>query len=222
MEFLCSDDKIDMRQILEERFAARLSHATKETEHHVRPLFSQSPQHSHFPQRLLVSHIAHATRVQEYDVSFCFVRDALVAARDERMRDLLRITLVHLAAVSLDEKFRHEGVKIIHGHNAFVQDTTRISRIHTNFMQCYEIRDNSCNSCLKSPACLKRKMNRQQLESLVAAVCTRWRNYATRLNTRSTRHLGGHLTRLLGENKAGVRFTSCRGTVAVMGVRRTN
>ena len=37
----------------------------------------------------------------------------LVATRDERMRDLLGVALVHLAAVGLDEKFRH-GSRTIH------------------------------------------------------------------------------------------------------------
>ena len=36
---------------------------------------------------------------------------ALVAALDERMRDLFRIALVHLAAVGLDEELRHWRAK---------------------------------------------------------------------------------------------------------------
>jgi hypothetical protein len=42
------------------------------------------------------------------------------------MRDLFRVTLVHLAAVSLDKKFRHERAKIIHASAAFVQNMTGI------------------------------------------------------------------------------------------------
>src|SRR5215813_1280332 len=73
----------------------------------MRPLFCHSAKHSHFSQRLLISHVAHAARVQQHDVSFCFVSRSLIATCDERMRDLFRVALVHLAAVRLDKKFRH-------------------------------------------------------------------------------------------------------------------
>ena len=33
--------------------------------------------------------------------------DPLVAVGDKRVRDLFRVALVHLAAISLDEEFRH-------------------------------------------------------------------------------------------------------------------
>ena len=63
MELLRPDDEIDMRQILEQGFAARLSHAAKETKHHMWPLFRHATEHSHFPKRLLVSHVAHAAGI---------------------------------------------------------------------------------------------------------------------------------------------------------------
>ena len=40
---------------------------------------------------------------------------AFVAAIEQRVRDLLRVALVHLAAVGFDEKFRHRGAKLLHG-----------------------------------------------------------------------------------------------------------
>ena len=70
MKFLRSDDKIDVRQPFQQFATACLGHATEESEDNMRPFFGESPQHSHFPQRLLVSHIAHAARVQEHDVGF--------------------------------------------------------------------------------------------------------------------------------------------------------
>ena len=107
MKLLCANDKIDMRQILQQRHAARLGHAAEEPEDHVRPFFRQPPEHSHLAKRFLVSHVAHAACVQEHDVGFRFVPDPLVAARHERMRDLFGVALVHLATISLDEEFRH-------------------------------------------------------------------------------------------------------------------
>ena len=81
MQFLCPDDKIDVRQIPEKRFAARLCHAAKETEHDVRSFFCNAAEHSHFAQRLLIGHVAHAARVQEHNVGLRFVCDPLVSAR---------------------------------------------------------------------------------------------------------------------------------------------
>jgi len=69
----------------------------------------------------LVGHVSHATCVQEHDVGFRFVADPLVAARHERMRDLFRIALVHLATVGFDEKFGHGRAETIHGQPMFVQ-----------------------------------------------------------------------------------------------------
>src|SRR5882724_8055506 len=44
------------------------------------------------------------------------------------MRDLLRVAFVHLATVSLDEKFRHGRAKIIHGQASFAtQEIIRFS-----------------------------------------------------------------------------------------------
>ena len=119
MKLLRANHKIDMRQIFQQFRAARLSHAAEETENHVRPFFRHATEHSHFPQRLLVGHIAHAAGVQEHDVGFHLVRDAFVASCHERVRDLFRVALVHLTTVGLDEKLRHGRAKIIHVPAAF-------------------------------------------------------------------------------------------------------
>src|SRR5947208_15444512 len=44
------------------------------------------------------------------------------------MRDLFRVALVHLAAVGLDEEFRHGWARIIHRRAAFA--TERLSTVH--------------------------------------------------------------------------------------------
>ena len=111
VKLLCANDKIDVRQIFEQRRAARLGHAAEKPENHVRPFFRQPPEHAHLAKRFLVSHVAHAACVQEDDVGLRFVPDPLVAERRERMRDLFGVALVHLAAISLDEEFRHGGWK---------------------------------------------------------------------------------------------------------------
>src|SRR5207244_1743870 len=78
-----------------------------------RPAPCHAPEHSHFAQRLLLGHVAYATRIEQHNVGIGFAADPLVAACNQRMCDLLGITLVHLAAVGLDEKFRH-GSRTIH------------------------------------------------------------------------------------------------------------
>ena len=85
----------------------------------MRPLFCNAAEHSHFAKRLLVRHVANAASIQKHDIGLRLVRDLLIAVRDERMRDLLRVAFVHLATVSLDKKFRHDRAKIIHGQAAF-------------------------------------------------------------------------------------------------------
>src|SRR5438105_7687837 len=70
-------------------------------------------------ERFLVSRVTHAASIQEDNVSFMFAFHLLVAARNERMRDLFRVALIHLATVSLDEKSRHGRAKIIHGRAMF-------------------------------------------------------------------------------------------------------
>jgi hypothetical protein len=121
MKFLCTNHQIDMRQSLQERPAARLRHASEEPEDDVRTLFGHAAQHAHFPERLLISHVAHAACIQEHHVGLVLVRDALIASCDERVRNLFRVALIHLATVGLDEKFRHERAKTIHARLVFAK-----------------------------------------------------------------------------------------------------
>src|ERR1043166_9329594 len=107
MKLLRPNNQIDVWQILEERLAAGLGHATEKSEHDMRPFFGHSRQHSHFPERLLVSPIADTAGVEQHDVRFRFVLSPLIAALHERMCDLFRVTFVHLASIGLDKKSRH-------------------------------------------------------------------------------------------------------------------
>src|SRR6266699_2048415 len=91
-------------------------------------LFRQTSEHSHFAERFLVGHVAHATGIQEHNVGLRLVFHPLVAARRQRMGDLLRVAFVHLATVGFDEKFRHSRAKRIHGQAVFA--TERLSAFH--------------------------------------------------------------------------------------------
>ena len=83
MKLLRPHDHVDMRQFCQQGLAARLSHASQETEDHMRPFFRQAAQHSHFSQRFLISHVAYAACIQQHDISFLLVRNAFIATRDE-------------------------------------------------------------------------------------------------------------------------------------------
>jgi hypothetical protein len=114
MKFLRAHYKIDMGQILEQIRAARLGHASEKPEHDMRPIFRHPAKHSHFAERLLIGHVAHAARIQEDNVRIPLRTRTLIAPLDQRMGDLLRVALVHLAAICLYEEFRHGRAEIIH------------------------------------------------------------------------------------------------------------
>ncbi len=108
MKFLRADDEIDVRHSAQQRFAARLRHAAEKTEHHFRRFFARCPSIPIFPSAFCSAMSRTLHVFSKHDVRFRFVRGRFIAARDQRMRDLFRVALVHLAAVGLDEKFRHD------------------------------------------------------------------------------------------------------------------
>ncbi len=77
-----------MRYGREKGIASRLRHAAEKTENGFRASLRDLPQHSHFPERLLLGHVADAAGVQEHDVGVGLPFRALIPARQERMRDL--------------------------------------------------------------------------------------------------------------------------------------
>src|SRR5438477_12897152 len=64
MKLLCAYDKIDMRQIFQQRRSPRLRHAAEKTKNNMRTLVGNAPEHPHFAKRLLIGHIADAAGVQ--------------------------------------------------------------------------------------------------------------------------------------------------------------
>ena len=115
MEFLGANHKIEMWDFFQQLCPARLRHAAEKPKHCFRPAFRHPTEHSHFAERLLLRHVAHAAGIEQNNIGLRLATDPLIAAGNERMRDLLRVALVHLAAVGLDEKFRH-GSRTIHSH----------------------------------------------------------------------------------------------------------
>jgi hypothetical protein len=113
MKFLCADHKIEMRNFLQQFRAPCLGHAAKKPKHSFRAVLADPTKHPHFAQRLLLSHVAHATGIQQNNIGLDLGIDAFVAPGNEGMSYLLGIAFVHLAAVGLDEKFGH-GSRTIH------------------------------------------------------------------------------------------------------------
>ena len=113
MEFLRPNYKIEMWDFFQQLRAPCLRHAAEKSKDGFRPALYHAAEHSHFAQRLLLGHVAHATGIEQHNIGVRLATHALVAAGNKRMRDLLGIAFVHLAAVGLDEKFRH-GSRTIH------------------------------------------------------------------------------------------------------------
>ena len=113
MEFLRPNYKIEMWDFFQQLRAPCLRHAAEKSKDGFRPALCHAAEHSHFAQRLLLGHVANATGIEQHNIGVRLATHVLVAPGNERMCDLLGIALVHLAAVSLDEKFRH-GSRTIH------------------------------------------------------------------------------------------------------------
>src|SRR4029077_9820744 len=113
MEFLGANHKIEVRDLFQQLRPPRLRHAAEKSKNGFRPALRHAAEHSHLAKRLLLGHVAHAAGIEQNDIGLRLATDLLVAAGNERMRDLLRVALVHLATVGLDEKFRH-GSRTIH------------------------------------------------------------------------------------------------------------
>jgi hypothetical protein len=107
VKLLRSDHEIEMRHIGKKRVSPRLRHAAEKTKDDFRATLRDVPEHSHFAERFLLGHVAHAAGIQQNHVRLGFPRRALIATLQQGMRDLFGIALVHLAAVGFDEKFRH-------------------------------------------------------------------------------------------------------------------
>src|SRR6266550_1009083 len=113
MKFLGANHKIELRYLFQQLLPPRLRHAAEKPKNGFRPPLPHAAEHSHLAKRLLLGHVAHAAGIEQNDIGLRLATDPLVAAGNERMRDLLGVALVHLAAVGLDEKFRH-GSRTIH------------------------------------------------------------------------------------------------------------
>ena len=83
MKFLRADDKIEMRNFLQQLRATRLCHAAKKSKDSFWAVLTDSAEHPHFAQRLLLRHVAHATGVKQNNIGLDLGIDALVAASDE-------------------------------------------------------------------------------------------------------------------------------------------
>ena len=107
MKFLRAHHEVHMRQASQKRVPSRLRHASEKSEDDFRPALRDLAKHPHFPERLLLRHVANAAGVEEDDIRFGLMRRAFITTRDQRVSDLFGVALIHLAAVGFDEEFRH-------------------------------------------------------------------------------------------------------------------
>ena len=93
----------------EKRVAAGLGHAADVAEDEMGTLFAELAEHSHFADRLLLGHVAHAAGVQQNHIGVGLCGHHAVAALDEHFRHLLGVALIHLAAVGFNIDAGHFG-----------------------------------------------------------------------------------------------------------------
>src|SRR5258707_56764 len=98
VELLRADNQIDIGQAVEQLAPAALSHATEETEDHIRPAAAHFRRDVlHFAKSLLFSGVAHAASIEENDFRSRLGSRQRVALGNKLSGDLFGVTLIHLA-----------------------------------------------------------------------------------------------------------------------------
>jgi hypothetical protein len=109
MIFLRTGDQIEVRHVVEQLRAARLRHAPEKPIDNVRlrpPVPADLP---HLTERLLLRLVTHRARVDQNDIRLVLARRQRIArAFEEHARDLVRVALIHLAAISPNVNVEHE------------------------------------------------------------------------------------------------------------------
>ena len=114
MEFLRSQNEVDVRELVDERLTSALRHTTHEPENGVRTASARFCRHAmHLTNRFLLSLIANTAGIQQDDIRLLFRRSQLVAFCYQLRGNGLGIPLVHLAAISLDKYARHDGSGVV-------------------------------------------------------------------------------------------------------------
>ncbi len=109
MKFLRSHDEIDRHGRLRELRPAALRHAAKIAKNQMRAHPPQFLEHAILPMAFCSAHVAHAAGIEQDDVGIRLVAREPIASRRQRLRDVIGVALVHLAAVGLDVNGRLAG-----------------------------------------------------------------------------------------------------------------
>src|SRR2546430_13418436 len=102
MKFLGANHKIEVRDLFQQLRPPRLRHAAEKPKNGFRPALRHAAEHSHLAKGLLLGHVAHAAGIEENNIGLRLATDPLVAAGNERMRDLLGIALVDRKSTRLN------------------------------------------------------------------------------------------------------------------------
>ena len=133
MEFLGSHDQIDMGRIFEEGVATGLSHAAEVAQNEVGFFAAELAKKSHLADRLLLRHIANAAGVEQDHVGIGFHFGQTISTFGEHGRNLLRVSLVHLATIGLNIKAGHESEQIAvvgESERRYIAHYRRAARVH--------------------------------------------------------------------------------------------
>ena len=106
-------DYIDARHLAEDARPAALTHAPHESIHHPGFCRRSGTENTHLAKSFQLGFFTHGTGVDQDDIGLGFIGRQLVASRQEHAGDLLRVSLVHLASVGLDEYTGHMIQKLL-------------------------------------------------------------------------------------------------------------
>ena len=125
---MCAEDNVDMACTIHDRVAVFLGETATDGDLNVGVLFFQHLEVTESPVELVVSILTDAAGVEDNHVGVGNVVDAVHAVGLEQTGDPLRVVLVHLTAVRLDDVglalTAHSGVVHLIGHASEVTDSS--------------------------------------------------------------------------------------------------
>lgn len=101
-----------MGRIFEQGVSTGLSHAAEVAQNEVGFFAAELAEEAHLADRLLLRHIPNAAGVEQDHVGIGFPFGQTISTFGEHGRNLLRVSLVHLATIGLDIKAGHESEQI--------------------------------------------------------------------------------------------------------------
>jgi hypothetical protein len=113
MEFLCPCNEVQIGQTVKKFRTPILSHTTKNTEDEIRVLPLSPGKVTCFSYSFLLGLVSNATRIKKDYIRIFLMLNNRITTTTQVTGDLLRVSLIHLAAVCLNVDAVHYGAVFI-------------------------------------------------------------------------------------------------------------